>query len=169
MPARTLLRLSLLRSPAYSAHPVGDRETLPQDRLSPRADQGERLFRFWINGGPVAGRLAAVDREALARNERPMALSFFPSGGGSRLKPFVELSDGVVQLTAAKRAERGSALILRLFEPTGRRRGTVISLPFAGTRKKVSLGGFEIRTYRVDLAKRRWTEVDLTESAGSKR
>ncbi len=162
------LRLSLLRSPGYSAHPIGDRETLAQDRYSPRIDQGERTFRFWINGGSVGKRLAAVDREALARNEKPMALSFFPSGGGAKPRPFVTLSDGVVQLTAAKKAEKGNALILRLFEPTGRRRETVVSLPFAGLRKRISLGGFEIRTYRVDLAKRKWTEVDLTESARSR-
>ena len=51
----------------------------------PRIDQGERLFRFWINGGPVARTHgAAIDREALAKNEKPYALSFFPHGGGER-------------------------------------------------------------------------------------
>ncbi|NLC55793.1 MAG: alpha-mannosidase, partial [Armatimonadetes bacterium] len=67
------LRLTLLRSPAYSGHPIGDRPVVPQDRYTPRIDQGERLFRFWINAGPAAARLAVVDREALAHNEKPFA------------------------------------------------------------------------------------------------
>jgi len=76
------LRLSLLRSPAYAAHPIMERPILPVDRYSPRIDQGERLFRFWIQGGPAADRLEAIDREALAHNARPMALSFFPRRAG---------------------------------------------------------------------------------------
>jgi alpha-mannosidase len=35
------LRLTLLRSPAYAAHPIHDRPVLPEDRYSPRQDQGE--------------------------------------------------------------------------------------------------------------------------------
>jgi alpha-mannosidase len=75
----------------------------------------------------------------------------------------VTLSDKAVQLAAAKRAESGRALILRLFEPTGRKRTTTVSLPFAGMRKKITLGGFEIRSYRVDTKKRTWKEVNLLE------
>jgi alpha-mannosidase len=157
------LRLSLLRSPAYSGHPIRDRDILPQDRYNPRIDQGERVFRFWINAGPAAGRLASADREALVRNEKPMALSFYPAGGGPKPKPLVVLSDKAVRLAAAKRAESGRALILRLFEPTGRRRTTAVSLPFAGMRKTITLGGFEIRTYRVDIRRRTWTVVNLLE------
>lgn len=161
------MRLSLLRSPAYSAHPLQDRTILPQDRFSPRIDQGERIFRFWLNAGPIKERLATVDREALAKNEKPMALSFFPSGDGSLAKPFVKLNDKVIQVTAIKKAERGEALILRLFEPTGRKRSATISLPFVNMKKRVTLDGFEIRTIKIDLRKRLWTEVDLMERTDS--
>ena len=157
------LRLSLLRSPAYSAHPIKGRRTLPDDRFMPRIDQGERLFRFWINGGPAAERLAAVDREAVAKNEEPMALSFFPSGEGTAAKPFVVLSDRVIQVSAIKKADRGSAIVVRLFNPTGRKRSTVLSLPFARMKKKIVLGKFEIRTFKADVKKRSWAEVDLME------
>ena len=37
------IRLTLLRSPAYSAHPFGNRKTLPQDRYMPRIDQGTAI------------------------------------------------------------------------------------------------------------------------------
>jgi len=140
-----------------------DRPILPTDRYSPRIDQGERLFHFWLQGGPAPERLEAVDREALAHNEQPMALSFFPNGAGSLPAPFITLSDAVVQLTAAKRAEDGDALILRLFEPTGRPHRTVLSLPYAGFETEVMLNAFEVRTLRVDPSKKTCEEVNLVE------
>ncbi len=45
------LRLSLLRSPAYSADPAAVGPLIPQDRYVARQDQGERVFRFWFDGG----------------------------------------------------------------------------------------------------------------------
>jgi alpha-mannosidase len=157
------LRLSLLRSPAYSGHPIVDRPVLPQDRYSPRIDQGERLFQFWINGGPFDERLRHVDRESLAHNEKPMALSFFPVGGGQSLEPFLTLSDDVVQITAIKKAEEGDDLIVRLFEPTGKARTTVVALPCVGIEQHVELHGFEIRTFRVNVNNGRWVDVNLIE------
>jgi len=157
------LRISLLRSPAYSAHPIEKKDTLPQDRFSPRIDQGEHMFRFKVNAGSTSERLKAVDREALTFNEAPMALSFFPSSGGVKTKPFVTLSDDVVQVTAIKKTEDGSGLIIRLFEPTGRKRSTIVRLPFAGTKKNVTLNKFEIRTYTVNFRRKTWTRVNLEE------
>ena len=78
--------------PGYSAHPIGERDRVPQDRFTERIDQGERQFRFWFNGGAAGGRLAAIDREALAHNETPPALCFFPPGHGRQPRPFVTLN-----------------------------------------------------------------------------
>ena len=104
------LRLTLLRSPAYSAHPIFERPIVPQDRYIPRQEQGERLYRFWLNAGQVRRRLDAVDREALAHNEKPFALSFNPSGAGRKPKTGVTLSDAVVQVMAVKPACKGNDL-----------------------------------------------------------
>jgi alpha-mannosidase len=157
------LRLTLLRSPAYSGHPIYERPIVPQDRYTPRIDQGERLYHFWLNGGPSEERLAAVTREALLHNEKPEALSFFPSGEGGPPQPLVVLSDDAAVLTAAKQAEDGRGLILRLFEPTGTPRTTVVSLPWLGMEQRVALAPFEIRTYKVDGAEHVWQEVNLIE------
>lgn len=162
--AKGELRLSLLRSPGYSAHPIDNRTIMPTDRFMPRSDQGERLFRIWLNGGKPSQRLATIDREALTHNEKPMVLSFFPSGQGEAIKPFVTLSDKVVQITAAKKSQRNNTIILRLFEPTGKARKTTISLPFAKMTKTISLGKFEIKTLKIDLKKRTWSETDLMEN-----
>lgn len=40
------IRLSLLRSPAYSAMQLKDRDIVPQDRFTAKSDQGERIFRL---------------------------------------------------------------------------------------------------------------------------
>jgi alpha-mannosidase len=157
------LRLTLLRSPAFTGHPIGDRPIVPQDRFTARIDQGERLFRFWLNAGPLQERLDRIDREALAHNEKPMALSFFPSGQGEAPLPLVRVKDGVTQIAAAKRSEDGKALVLRLFEPTGKARTTTLELPALGIRERVKLGTFEIKTLRIDLKKRTVVETDLLE------
>ncbi len=157
------LRLTLLRSPGYSAHPIFDRTIVSQDRYVPRQEQGERRFRFWLHAGKVNKRLEAVDREALTLNERPFALSFSPSGAGRKPEPGVMLSDKVVQVMAVKPAQSGNDLIVRLFEPTGKARETTLSVPFLKFKSKLRLGGFEIKTLRINPRTRKAMEVDLLE------
>ncbi len=158
------LRLSLLRAPAHAAHPTDSgRPVLRQDRFTPRMDQGEHRFRFWLQGGPGADRLREVDREALALNEEPYVLSWWPPGEGEPAGAGPVLSDSAVQLTAFKKAEEGGELILRLFEPTGRARRTTLSLPALGIEVPLKLGAFQIRTLRVDPREGSVRDVSLLE------
>jgi alpha-mannosidase len=158
------LRHSLLRSAAYAAHPVdGKRPIVPPDRFEPRIDQGERVFRFWINGGEAQERLSHVDREALIKNESPMALSWFPPGKGEEILPSVLASNDTVQVTSVKMAEENNWLVLRLFEPTGEERKTVVSIPCLNLSFEVKLQGFEIKTMAVDLDSKEIFEVNLME------
>lgn len=157
------LRLSLLRSPAHAADPAGASVPMAQDRFVPRIDQGERVFRFWLNGGEPAERLAAIDREALAKNEAPMVLPYFPPGTGKKPKPFIVLSDDAVQVMAVKQAERSKDLVIRLFEPTGTPRTTELALPALKSRIEVSLGAFEIKTLLYNKKTKSFLNVDLLE------
>lgn len=157
------VRLSLLRSAGYCAHPIGDRPIMAQDRFLPRMDQGERSYTFWLNAGELAERRTRVDREALVHNEQPYALSFFPSGEGEQTGPCVILEDDSIQLSAFKKEEEGDGYILRLFEPTGSGGTTTVSLPAYGIRHEVSLNGFEIKTFRVHSSSRMLEEVPLCE------
>lgn len=134
-----------------------------QDRYVSRIDQGERFFRFWVNGSSGASRLALIDREALVKNEKPFVLAYFPPGSGKKAEPFVILSDKTAQVSALKKAEDGQDLIIRLFEPTGRHRTTLLSLPWAPAKKKINLSPFEIKTLRFNPKTRRFTEVNLLE------
>ena len=157
------MRLSLLRSPAYAAHPIGDRPLVPQDRYRPRIDQGERLFQFWFNAGSRADRLEKIDREALIHNEQPFALSFYPSGMGVAPKPAVVFTDEVIQLACFKQAEDGDGFILRLFEPMGQKRTTTIAFPSLSFEHYVEMGAFEIKTLRLDPKQKTLKEVSLLE------
>ncbi|WP_042163762.1 glycoside hydrolase family 38 C-terminal domain-containing protein [Paenibacillus gorillae] len=141
------IRFSLLRGVGYCAHPIGDLPIMVQDRFLPRIDQGERRYTFWLNGGGRNERLENVDREAMVKNERPYALSFFPSGDGELPGSFVQLKDDVIQMSALKKEEQGDDYILRLFEPTGSARSTVIEIPSLNIAKEIRLNGFEIKTY----------------------
>jgi len=165
------MRLSLLRSSAYAGHPdaEGDLIGIPQDRYSPRMDQGRRRFRFSLNAGKARKRLEAIDREALVKNEFPFALSFYPSGKGKLPKALAVLNDKVVQITAIKQAARGHDLILRLYEPTGKKRSTVLSLPLHNKKIQVELRPFEIKTLRVRGRDGKITEVDLLERSNTRK
>ncbi|MFH1763915.1 MAG: glycoside hydrolase family 38 C-terminal domain-containing protein [Gemmatimonadota bacterium] len=182
------LRLSLLRAPAHAGHPSDTgRPIVKQDRFTPRMDRGEHLFRFWMNAGPSRERLTVVDREALAHNEEPVALAYWPAGEkvsmGTRLAleagpasgagatnsagPIIgagpTLTGMAVQVTAFKKAERGEDLILRLFEPTGQTRSTTLSLGFLGLERRLRMRPFEIKTLRIAPRSGRIREVDLME------
>jgi alpha-mannosidase len=157
------IRLSLMRSAAYSSLPIFDRPLMAQDRFTGRIDQGERHFHFWLNAGLAGKRMAHIDREALAHNEKPYALSFFPAGFGEKSAPVLTLGDEVVQLSAFKRAfDSEDEFIVRLFEPTGQARTTTLRSRFWGWEHKVGLKPFELKTFR--LNSRKIWEVSLLEN-----
>jgi alpha-mannosidase len=157
------LRLSLLRSPAYSALTDGKSEFVPQDRFSPRIDQGERLFRFRISAGHAGERLAHVDREALVFNEAPMAVSFFPSGQQEPAGMLLQLTDDAVQVTAVKKSQHGDNLVVRLFEPTGKGRSTRLLVPALDLDEEIEMDAFEIKTLLIDPENRNIAEANLLE------
>lgn len=169
------LRLSLLRAPAYAGHPVTDAAGRPAhrpapgasivraDRFEPREDQGEHVFRFWLAAGEASSRLAAVDREASARTEDLLALCAFPAGDGRAPGPGLSLGDPVIRLGALKFGEDRRRVVIRLFEPTGHRRETWVTLPALDVRFHAELGPYEIKTFAVDLGTHEVTTTDLLE------
>jgi alpha-mannosidase len=158
------LRISLLRSAAYAAHPVGNNiHIVPQDRFEPRIDQGERVFRFWVQGDEASRRFSSIEREALVKNESPMVLSCSPPGTGEIPAPGIYLDDEVIVASAIKKAEDKNWLILRLFEPTGEKRTTKVHIPGRSLIFEITLEGFEIKTLAVDLDRDEVLDVDLLE------
>ena len=146
------MRTSLIRGAGYTAHPIGDRVIMPQDRFSPRIDQGERLYRFVLEGGDADARMSNLTREAQAVNEPPYALSFFPDGETKTVehRPAATLEGEGVQMSALRLSQDGGAWIVRLFECAGKDATAHLELPLCGAKTDVTLKPFEIVTLRVD-------------------
>jgi len=157
------IRLSLLRSPAYSWFNNKAWLAKERERFIPRQDQGERIFRFWVCGGPAKDRLKKIDHEAMILSESPFALPFFPSGDGQKQKKGIVLSNETVMVTAIKKAEAENNIIIRLFEPTGFRQVTLITLPWASAKSRITLAPFEIKTLKFNVKKKTFIETNLIE------
>jgi len=155
------IRLSLLRSPGFSGHPILDRTVMPQDRYSGRIDQGERLYRFWFRGGEGKQPFAALDRQALSRNEKPYIVSFFPPGTGVKPAPLAELSDETVVMTACKQAEDGEGYVVRLHNPTGETLHATLHLPAADIREQIQFHPFEYKTLHYDKRHKQVAEASI--------
>lgn len=142
--------LSLLRSPAYAAHPSPVKELKSQTeyRHIERMDQGERLFKFSIIYGETLTIRKNIDRWAQIKNEKPMVLSYFPDGSGIRKKSALYfLKDTSIQMTCFKKAEADNGYILRLFEPLGIEENATIVCPLLEIEQEVKLKAFEIKTF----------------------
>lgn len=77
-----VLYQNLLRSTAYTGHPLPGRVVMMTDRFSYHIDQGERRFQLWLTGGAAGGIEKTADCLAHIKNQSPWALCAFPSGNG---------------------------------------------------------------------------------------
>ncbi|HOV68966.1 MAG TPA: glycoside hydrolase family 38 C-terminal domain-containing protein [Clostridia bacterium] len=154
--------LSVMRSPAYTAHPLPERVTCPQDRLLAHIDIGERLFTYYLNAGTKTERMEHVGREAAVHAEKPYALSFSPHGDGKKVTPLVIISGGVVEMPAFKKAERTDEFVVRLYEPSGTKQKITLSIPMFGINKEIEFIGHEVKTFVVN--KGMIKETDLMEN-----
>ncbi len=145
--AKGELHITLMRSPSYCAHPVGDRVVMPQDRAMPYIEQGERDFAFEFCFGDRAQVMNDASRIAQHFNVSPMVLSFYPTGIGQLPEAPVTLTDNsVVNITAFKKAENTDDYIIRLFNPTEEPQNAVLT--YFGNSVNVAFGPFEIKTYK---------------------
>ena len=106
------IKISLLRTPVYAAHPIGDRQIAPHNRHLNHMDMGERQFSFRI------ATEKHVEREAQIFNEAPFLLSFFPSGEGKKQESVIRIDNPNILLTSVRKQENGYALNLHNFSDT---------------------------------------------------
>ena len=137
---------TLLRSAAYSAHPIDDRELIRQDRYTDRMDQGLREFSFRVVFGASEQVFPAIPAQAALFNEKPYAINLYPSGLGRPLTAQFSCSDPAVVLSACKKS--GDGHLVRLYNNSPERR--TVELVAATTRAQVSFGPFEVKTFRLE-------------------
>ena len=100
------IRLSLLRTPIYAAHPIKDRPLAPHNRYTDHIDMGERRFSFRISN------LEELDVKAQIYNEEPRLISFFPSGEGKTPGSAAVIDHPEVQLSSIRKSDKGYSLTL---------------------------------------------------------
>lgn len=155
------LKITLLRSPSYCAHPIGDRVVMPQDRYMPYMEQGERDFSFMFDIGDSSDILEKASRTAQHFNAAPMALSFYPTGVGKKPEsPVLIAENNIINITAFKKADNGDGYIVRLFNPTENPQSA--KLKFYENEVSLNFAPFEIKTFRA--LKEYLTETDLMEN-----
>ena len=142
------LCVTLLRSPVYTAHPIKDRERIPQDRFNPHIDQGERTFSFKIFAGSVDSVRRETVRIASLLNDKPVSLSFYPPDFGKKSVTPVSVK-GNVSMPVFKKASDGNGFIVRLFNASSETQKFIVdsfmlSAPYDGTMQP-----WEIKTLRI--------------------
>jgi len=156
------ISITLLTGCAYSALPIGEREILPKDRYTDRMDQGERNFKFIVNGGNKNERLAAIDFESQAAHQSPVVLSFFPSGGGAPVPPPVlKLSNPGVTLQCLKYAEKSDDIVLRLYNSTPCEAAAEVEMPGLNIKESVKFKAYQFKSFIA--ANGRLTECNILE------
>ncbi|MBE6892328.1 MAG: alpha-mannosidase [Ruminococcaceae bacterium] len=156
------IKMTLLRSPAYCAHPDGDKEFVPQNRYTAYIEQGERLYDFRVLAGGSAEINNKLPRAAATFNEKPMTLSFFPSGLGElpKVKITVDAPE-CVECNAIKKANDGNGHIIRVFNASAEAQKVTVKLD-DGYEFAYDLGKYEIATFRLSDGK--ITLCDLMEN-----
>ncbi len=99
------IKLSLLRTAIYSAHPVDGVELAAEDRTYEHIDMGEHDFNFRI-----CVNADFIDYEAEIFNQLPFVLSFFPSGDGEKPKDTLEIDNKNILLSALRKTENGKLI-----------------------------------------------------------
>jgi alpha-mannosidase len=119
------LYISLVRGVTYCAHPINDRQLIPNDRFTKKIDQGENNFSF---------RLTVTDTSKLERKtqeftQKPYAINLFPVPSSNKEKEFnVSLADDTISLVTMKKADGKNATIFRLLNNSDEEIKTSISV-----------------------------------------
>ncbi len=135
------IKLSLLRTPIYSAHPINDRPIAPHDKFINHIDMGERHFSFRISAERDIARAAQI------YNEAPQALSFFPSGEGEKISSLISIDNPDVILSSMKK--KGKSFVLNLYNASENESEAEIFVHANNKRVKLKFGKHEIKTQEI--------------------
>lgn len=148
------IRISLMRTPVYSAHPVDGVDLAPNDRIYNHIDMGERNFEFRI-----CVNEEFTDSEAEIFNQKPFVLSFFPSGNGERAYNAVSINNKNIILSALRAEENG--VLVRLYNSANDLQKC--SLQVGENNFEITLEPFEVKTVMIN-----GTDITETDMLGRK-
>lgn len=143
-----VLSQTLLRSPAYCAHPIDDRQILPEDRYFTRIDCGCRRFHFVLEGGREQKMLQQVQQKAEIIGQPPMMMCFFAHGDQGIPGSFLSVDSPSITVSALKKEFMGENYILRLYHSADNEDKVHLSIPDWSIEQEVTFGPFEVKTLR---------------------
>lgn len=138
---KSTIKLSLLRTSIYAAHPIEERQIAPHNRFIEHIDMGERNFSFRII--PETD----IARQAQIYNEEPQLLSFFPSGDGSEKSSVIAIDNPKIMLSSIKK--RNEKYELTLFNASPRENTAEISLLKHNKNIKIEFKKYEIKQIQI--------------------
>ena len=139
------IEMSLVRTTAYCAHPIGDLPIVPDDKFVKRIDMGERNFSFRLIAAPED----TLERHAGEFNASPYACNVFPlteSGGNADSSPVITVSDPDITLVTAKKKQGDTDYILRLYSGCSGERNCRVTVRNAGI--ELVFRQYEVKTLR---------------------
>ncbi len=148
---------TVLRSPIYGDHGG------PRTEESEFTEQGKRRFEYAFM--PVYDSWAPVIRAARQLN-KPLTLTRETWHTGKLSgKPYgaMEISADNIMLSACKKSEDGTGIILRLYETDGKETPVTISGDLIKTPLEVTFSPWSMRTYYLADNSEEWKEVLITE------
>jgi len=152
------INITLIRSSAYCAHSIGDRNIIPKNRYVERMDQGENDFNFIINATSADDLLDMLDYESVIKHQKPYALSYFPTPAGEKIKPLIYIDNKIIQMTAFKKSDNND-YIMRIYNPSRKKQSSVIESQIFNIKQEILLAQFEFKTFI--LKKNSMVECDL--------
>lgn len=139
--------ISLLRTAAYSAHPINDRPLVPTDRYVRRIDEGKRSFSFRILKGSKQKIEKILPAEAMKFNIRPYAVACFPGGQGGLNRREFYVDNPLVTVTFC--SVENNTVRVRLFN--GHRTDTTANVFIKNTKYALNLSAFEYKEIIFDI------------------
>lgn len=144
------IRMSVMRTPGFAAHPWEDRQILPLDRFSPRIDIGERIFDYWFVAGDYDHINENIDAYALVKHQKPIALNFTPTEHGEKANPMCLIDNKSVEIITIRVNKDSDSYQIRLFNNLDKRNTCNIEFPLFGYTKEFKFKPFEILTFDCD-------------------
>lgn len=153
------LKLSLLHTPCYCAHPGADtsKTPVPQDRYTPHMDLGEQEYCFSVSAGAQDAVLMQASRKAQAFNQQPVLLSCSCASESEKPETMLRLAKSEGVECTAIRADKTGGWRFYLFNSIPRTQNVQAS--FAGAHADITLQAFEYAAFFCDGATITRTEL----------
>lgn len=136
------IKISLLRTPVYSAQPIRERPLTEHDRFNEHIDMGENEFDFRLTA-----ECDFVDAESEMFNSKPYVLSFFPSGEGKKANTRFEITNKHIILSRYTKTEEDK-ILARLFNSSKNAEQTKVKT--ATGEFNLDFAPFELKTFVIE-------------------